>query len=300
MVQKTPPASGGSFICARGLGLKLPRGQAYLDVDLDIERGEFCSIVANGGEGKTELLLTLAGRMKQTHGTLTVAGYPLPRKRSRVQRISGMGFFEHVNDVQPVLTVASVVAAELNLYSKRSGRRAVREFLEAGGFEDIARRKIESLDRVSYVNLGIALGLVGAPQLLVVDDVESELTRSQSISIMEGLRRIARECGVTVVVACADYDLAVAADRAVPISPSARRQADEARPGADAGTAGVGRPSACDVQAGLIEGEMKSKDQVESYSYALRTAQVDGDIELLGERQSEEDQTTAAEVTAHA
>lgn len=232
MAKITPPAAGEPLIRARGLSLKAPLGAAYEDVDLDMNRGGFYAVVANSGEGKTELLLTLAGRMKPTSGELTVAGWSLPRQRGRVCRVCGMSFFSLVNDVQPALTVGSVVAAELNLYSKRSGRRSVRAFLEQWGLKDIARRKIESLDRMSYVRLGIALGLVGDPWLLVVDDVESELTRRQSVQLMEELASIAHGRAVTVVVACTDYDLALRADCAVPLSDAARAQAravEEAR-----------------------------------------------------------------------
>jgi ABC-type cobalamin/Fe3+-siderophores transport system ATPase subunit len=226
MVQQGEGAAAQQpYISARGLTLKSPLGAMYADVTFDIDRGTCCSVVANSGEGKTELLLTIAGRMKQTSGTLTVGGYPIPRKRSRVRRMSGLGFFEHVNEVQPVLTVANVVSAELNLHSRRSGRKAVRAFLEEWGLQDYARRKIETLDRYTYVRLGIVLGLAGDPELLVVDDIESDLTAHQSLKLMDELRRIARERNIAVVVACTDYDLAVYADKALPISDSARAQA---------------------------------------------------------------------------
>lgn len=225
MVKHAAPAVGDPFIRARGLSLKVPLGTAYENVDLDIPFGQFCSVVANSGEGKTELLLTLAGRMKPTAGTLEVGGWRLPAQRSRVCRVSGMGFFDLVNDVQPVLTVGSVVAAELNLYSKRSGRKAVEAYLDEWGLRGVARTKIESLDRTSYVRLGVALGLAGDPWLLVVDDVESELTRLQSVEVMKELAGVAHGRGVTVVVACTDYELALEADATVPISDAAREQA---------------------------------------------------------------------------
>lgn len=221
----SPPAMGEPFIIARNLGMSTPLGTAYTGVTLDIAAGEVCSVVAGNGEGKTELLLTLAGRMKPTSGRLEVAGLELPRKRARVRRRSGLGFFEHVNDVQKVLTVRSVVAAELNLYSRRSLPKYVRAYMQDWGLDGFAKAKIETLDRYNYVWLGIALGCVGDPALLVVDDIESELTRHQSIKLLEALRTLARERRMTVVVACTDYDLGRLADKAFPISKSAREQA---------------------------------------------------------------------------
>ncbi len=226
MAKRDLPALGEPFVVARDLSLRMPMRSAYVDVNLDIARGSFCSVVAQHSEGKTELLLTIAGRMKPTSGKLVVGGYALPLRSSKVRAMSGLGFFELVNEVQPVLTVQRVAAAELNLCSKRSGRRSVRSFLAEWGFEDVAKRKIETLDRMTYVRLGIALGLVGDPALLVVDNVESDLTRYQSRKIMEELAGIAHERGVTVVVACTDYELAACADVAIPISDAARHQRD--------------------------------------------------------------------------
>jgi ABC-type cobalamin/Fe3+-siderophores transport system ATPase subunit len=194
-------------------------------VTFDVARGTCGSVVADNGEGKTELLLTLAGRMRPTSGTLEVGGYPVPRRCAKVRRRSGLGFFEHVNEVQPVLTVENVVAAELNLHSRRSGRKAVRAFMEEWGLLGSARKKIEALDRFSYVRLGIVLGLAGDPELLVVDDIESDLTCHQSLKLMRELCDLAHDRDMTVVVACTDYDLAVFADEALPISESARAQA---------------------------------------------------------------------------
>lgn len=216
---------GEPLIVARGLTLKLPFRESYGDVDLDIPRGSLCAIVAENNQGKTELLLSLVGRMKPTAGTLEVAGYALPRRRAKVRRLSGMGFFDRVNEVQPVLSVKNVVAAELNLYSLRSGRRAVDAFMEDWGLLPIAKDKVESLNRFAYVRLGIALGMVGDPLILVVDDIESDLTRHESLKLIEELKDLAHNRAMTVVVACTDYDLALEADMAVPISASARAQA---------------------------------------------------------------------------
>ncbi len=215
---------GEPLIVARGLTLKMPFRQSYGDVDLDILRGELCAVVAENNMGKTELLLSVAGRMKPTSGTLTVAGWPLPRKRSHVRKMSGMGFFDRVNDIQPVLSVRSVVSAELNLYSRRSGRRSVEQYLEDWGFSHIAKTKVEELDRFTYVRLGIALGMVGDPLILIVDDIESDLTRHESEKLMDELKALAHNRGMTVVVACTDYDLALYADKVVPLSDWARGQ----------------------------------------------------------------------------
>ena len=59
------------------------QGYAYREVDVDVHKGELVAVRGRNGSGKTALLLTLAGRMKQTEGTLNVGEFELPRQRSK-------------------------------------------------------------------------------------------------------------------------------------------------------------------------------------------------------------------------
>ncbi len=68
-------ALGGVAIKAYGLGLKSPRITAYQGVDLEFAPAQAHAVLAENKAGKTELLLTLAGRMRATSGELTVAGF---------------------------------------------------------------------------------------------------------------------------------------------------------------------------------------------------------------------------------
>ncbi len=224
MVKAVLPEVGETMICARGLTQKTPMRTTYQNVDLDIARGQLATIVAEDRRGKTELLLTLVGRMRPTSGTLTVAGLPLPKRERAVRAISGMGFIEGVNEVQKLLTLHAVTSAELNLHGKSSGPKATRAFLEEWGFADRAKAKTETLDKFNRVRFGIALAFAGDPALVVVDDIEGDLTMAQGQEILEGLRGAAHERGVTVVVACTDYALGKNADVAIPISDAARAQ----------------------------------------------------------------------------
>lgn len=63
-----------SFITAEGLSQQSPRIQSYHDVNLELAKGQAHAVCAEDGSGKTELLLTLAGRMLPTSGILRVGG----------------------------------------------------------------------------------------------------------------------------------------------------------------------------------------------------------------------------------
>ncbi|ERL08630.1 hypothetical protein [Olsenella profusa] len=215
------------FIRARGLSQLSARVKSYENVDIDVAAGTAHAVCAADNSGKTELLLTLAGRMRPTRGTLTVGGVTADTLvgLSHVRPFASLGFFENVNDVEMVLRVHVVASAELGLAGKRSGHAATQAFLEAWDLADVADTSIEELDRYTFDRLGIALGMAHDPRLLVVDDIESSLTEHQSHKLIGELRGIAHTMGTTICCGVTDYDLAVLFDGATCINDDARAQA---------------------------------------------------------------------------
>lgn len=229
------PASEPHFIVAHDLALATVRIKAYEHVNLDLASNQAHALCAEHKSGKTELLLTLAGRMHRTHGDLRIADIDASNLRGvdRVRRISGLGFFDNVNDVERVLRVRTVTSAELGLAGRRSGRTETREYLDQWGLGEVAESNIEELTSYDYHRLGIALGMAQAPRVLVVHDIERDLTREQSLALADELCRLARERGVTIVCGVTDSDLATRFDSATRlVSANHERQAGNQRKGA--------------------------------------------------------------------
>lgn len=211
------------IVTARNLGLRNARIVAYTGVDFTITPGEVTALCGENGTGKSEILLTIAGRMASTSGTLVVDGFNLPKQRAKVRRIAGLGFFDGLNDVQPALSVQTITAAELELCGRKSNRKVTLEYLRTWGFEEFAKQKAENLSAEERVRFGIILGMVDAPRILVIDDIESELTQHQGRKLMQYLKTLTNE-GLTVVVGCTEYEIARGADRVVTLSDDARAQ----------------------------------------------------------------------------
>ena len=219
-------AANEPFVVTRDLSLGDLRMKAYEGVTLTLEKGRAHAICAQDKGGKSELLLTLAGLMKPSSGTCVVAGCDVapPAGRHAVRKLASLAFFEHVNDVERVLKVRTIAAAELGLAGKPSHRGAARAFLERWGLGDAADRIIEDLPRLDYDLLGIALAMAHDPQLLVVDDIESGLTEHEMLKLRDLLVTLAHERGVTVVCGVLDYDLAAGFDSASCITAEAAAQ----------------------------------------------------------------------------
>ncbi|MEF9841278.1 MAG: ATP-binding cassette domain-containing protein [Raoultibacter sp.] len=204
--------ASGSFLEAHKLGLKTLAGYAYRNIDLSMGRGRIVAVRGHNGSGKTALLLTLAGRMTFTEGTLCVDGLPLPRQRNKVQQMVGLGLFSQLNDLQESLKVAYAIGAEFELYGRKPEKDAVLAYLQQWCLSDIAQVRVKDLTSEKLVQLGVALACVGDPKMIVVDDIEDQLTKTQSEKLMEALVEVAHVRGVAVVVGCIERDLAAMAD----------------------------------------------------------------------------------------
>lgn len=220
------PRTSGAYIEAHDLCLSDLRMKAYQHVDLALGAGEAHAICAEDKGGKTELLLTLAGRMHPSSGTCQVDGHDVRTIRGMraVARHSTLAFFENVNDVERVLRVRTITSAELGLAGKRSDSASTRAFLAKWELLEYADSTIEELPRHVYDLLGIALAMAHDPELLVVADIERDMTEHQSEKLAAQLCALAHEHGVTVVCGVLDYDLATCFDTATCITDDARAQ----------------------------------------------------------------------------
>lgn len=214
------------LVVARDLSLGDLRMSAYQQVNLVLEEGQAHAVCAQDKGGKSELLLTLAGLMKPSSGTCVVAGCDVTKASGRraVRKLSSLAFFEHVNDVERVLKVRTIAAAELGLAGRPSNRAAAQAFLEEWGLGDRSTQIIEDLSRFDYDRLGIALGMAHEPRLLLVDDIERDLTEHEKLKLRDLLKDIAHERGVTVVCGVHDFDLASGFDSVSCITEEAQAQ----------------------------------------------------------------------------
>ena len=250
----------GAAVTAAGFGVKGPRGWAFRDIDIVAGPGSLIAVQGPSGSGRTCLLLALTGRMKTAAGAAEIGGLPLPKKRAAVRSVTALAHVPGVAELDPALTVGEHLRERALLQGRFGGsvrallrprqeRRAearalVDTALDAAGLDLESlpkgiRTSVRDLERLEALRLSVALGLIGGPRLLAVDDTDLKLSDGERAEAWAMLRALAA-AGTTVVAVCSDPpEAAVGADsadlvlvRTGPAERNARSGADdEAEPG---------------------------------------------------------------------
>ncbi|MGI6032808.1 MAG: ATP-binding cassette domain-containing protein [Coriobacteriales bacterium] len=212
------------FVSVEGLSVKTPMGSVYENVNFRLEKGTVACIFGNQGSGKTSLLLTMSGRMKPSAGDAKVGEYRLTKDFRRIRRMSAISFIPGINDVQPFLQLKRIAAAELALVGKRGNKANTDAFLKDWGYYE--KRDVHFNDLNSYEStvFGIMLAMAGKPELLLVDDVQADLTQYESKKVVALLHDTAESFGTTVLFGCTEYEIARNADGLVIMSEEAASQ----------------------------------------------------------------------------
>ena len=169
-----------STVRAHDLALRFKRGAVY--GPLSFEAGTGLTVLCGpAGSGRTSLMLTLAGRMKPSEGTLEVLGHELPKRARRVQKRTGISGFHDIDTLEESVTVGAAIRertawispwwAFIRTVDDAAVRRAC-----AAAFGDVpipaADTVIWDLDEVQTVLLRAALALMNEPSILFFDQVE--------------------------------------------------------------------------------------------------------------------------------
>ncbi|KAA0087118.1 hypothetical protein CIW52_00975 [Mycolicibacterium sp. P9-64] len=190
------------MITATGLGVDGEHGPLFSGIDLALPAG-FHAIQMPGGPGQTALLLTLAGRYKASHGTLTVLGDSKPRA---IRRHCAIAAFEDIDELEETVTVQTVLAEQRRWLAPwyrpipiESGQAELEEV-----FGEMAppqpKTFIVELSDLDLFLLRITLAVLSNRPILVVGDLEQVRDVSRRAIAVERLGSIATQRTVIVGV----------------------------------------------------------------------------------------------------
>lgn len=195
---------------------------ALRGVSLDVEEGEFVSIVGTSGSGKSTLLNLVGGLMKPTHGTVYVKGEDITRmneNESALFRRRHIGFvFQSYNLINTLTAVENV---ELPLVfsgmaaSEREKR--VKTLLKGFGLEDRLDHRPTELSGGQQQRVSIARAIINNPDIILADEPTGNLDSKTSAEIMEVLYTLNKR-GQTFLVVTHDMKVAHYGNRIIYLS----------------------------------------------------------------------------------
>jgi putative ABC transport system ATP-binding protein len=196
------------------------RVDALRGLDLAIAKGEMVAIMGPSGCGKTTLLNCLSGLDSIDAGEVLIEGTPLSEMSDRARtdyRARRMGFVSQFYNLIPVLTAAENVELPLLLarVSPREARERAIGALALVGLAERAGHVPDALSGGERQRVTIARSLVNDPAIVWADEPTGDLDSENAAEIVELMRRLNFERGLTFLVVTHDISVGRKTDRIV-------------------------------------------------------------------------------------
>jgi ABC-type lipoprotein export system ATPase subunit len=186
--------------------------QALQGLNLRVDRGEMVALVGASGSGKSTLLTILSGLDTPTAGAASVAGHDLlamgRAERVQFQRHSvGFVWQQTSRNLLPYLTAAENVAMAMivaRAVPAKKRAEVIRELFDLLGVADCADRKPAELSGGQQQRVAIAVAMANSPKVLLADEPTGELDDAASAEVLDAMRTVNEERGVTVLIVTHD------------------------------------------------------------------------------------------------
>ena len=195
----------------RGLSKKYGNKVAVDSIDLTVERGEIFALLGPNGAGKTTTVEILEGYRVANSGQVRVLGFDPATKGASAQKWRNqIGIvLQSTNDAAD-LSVLEIISHFAHYYEKP---RDVKQVIKEVGLEEMVNAKVRELSGGQRRRLDVALGIIGSPELLFLDEPTTGFDPEARRSFWELIRTLKSE-GTTILLTTHYLDEAQAlADR---------------------------------------------------------------------------------------
>jgi ABC-type lipoprotein export system ATPase subunit len=208
------------IISATDLNKNFGSLQVVKDVNLDVKKGGFVSIVGKSGSGKTTLLSLLSGLERPSSGRVTLNGRDITDSSENelaLFRRDTVGFIFQSFHLIPTLSAWENVALPLfpiKIHVEKRKERAL-ELLRQMEMEHRADHRPSMLSGGEKQRVAIARALINDPKIIFADEPTGNLDSTTGEAIMDTLKSLHADKGLSLVMVTHDLDLAESSDRIV-------------------------------------------------------------------------------------
>ncbi len=207
-----------SYVEISALNKKFGANHVVRGVDLNVERGEFVSLLGPSGCGKTTVLRMLAGFELPTSGRLVVDGLDVTNIPTAKR---GVGMVFQAYALFPNMTVHDNVAFGLKVAGKPASqiKTRVAEMLDLIKLPQLASRYPYQLSGGQQQRVALARALAVSPRILLLDEPLSALDAKIRASLRDEIRTVQKKLGITTIFVTHDQEEALSiSDRVVVMS----------------------------------------------------------------------------------
>jgi len=193
--------SATPILSTQGLTRRFGGLTAVNQVDIQIQAGELIGLIGPNGAGKTTLFNLLMGLIKPSSGEVHLEGRRITGyKPHQVARLGMVKTFQNVALFPDMTVLDNVLTGGLLRLSLKEARELARHNLERVGMAHIADKKAADLTFPEKALVEMARALCTQPKVVLLDEVMAALNHSEMDQILDLIRKLREEDGLTFVV----------------------------------------------------------------------------------------------------
>jgi len=184
------------------------KDKALDNINLQIQKGEFISLIGESGSGKSTLLSVLSTLLKPTNGEIVYENinYKDIKNIDRFRR-ENIGFIFQFHYLINYLTVKE----NISLANEKASKKQIEELLDLLKIKELINKYPNEISGGQRQRVSIARALINNPKIIFADEPTGNLDSVNSLNVFELLKTFSNK-GTTIVVATHDRNLAAIAD----------------------------------------------------------------------------------------
>ena len=213
-----------SILVAKNLKKYYGEGETLVkaldDVSLNVEKGEFVSIIGTSGSGKSTLLHMLGGLDNPSSGNVVIDGTDISKMKGDdlcICRRRKIGFIFQSFNLVPSITVYDNIILPLQLDGKKVDKEFVNKVVEVLGLSKKLDRIPSKLSGGQQQRVAIARALASKPAIILADEPTGNLDSKTSLDVLSLLKETGKQFDQTIVMITHSDEIAQMADRTIRI-----------------------------------------------------------------------------------
>lgn len=175
---------------------KYGRQNAVDNLSLNIEKGSIYGLIGRNGAGKTTFMKMISGLAKPTSGDIRLFGRDSGESSSQQSRIGALIEAPGIYDDMTAFDNMKMKAIAMGVYNKEK----INELLTLVGLANTGRKKAGKFSLGMKQRLGIAMSMIGTPDLLILDEPINGLDPQGIIEIRNVIAKLNREYEITIII----------------------------------------------------------------------------------------------------